>query len=92
MANCWGRRASICTDALCLAPDQQTHVPMVMWMSQGALGSLGAKNACVDDLARKGQFSHDNVFHTVLGLHRIETSVYDGSLDLLRPCRHHRAT
>ena len=75
-----------------LAPKQQKHVPMVMWLSQGALGSLGGQKACIDDLARKGRFSHDNVFHTVLGLHRIETSVYDASLDILSPCRHHRAT
>ena len=47
---------------------------------------------CLTDLAHEGHFSHDNVFHTVLGLHRIRTSIYDASLDLLRPCRDHRAT
>ncbi len=73
-----------------IAPKQQTHVPMVMWLSPGARNSLQVGNDCLADLARAKSFSHDNLFHTVLGLHRIRTSVYDAGLDILNPCRDHR--
>lgn len=75
-----------------IAPKQQTHVPMVMWLSPGARESLNVENACLADLARAKAFSHDNLFHTVLGLHRIRTSVYDAGLDILNPCRIQRPT
>ena len=31
--------------------------------------------------------SHDNLFHTVLGLMDVETAVYEPALDLTTPCR-----
>jgi lipid A ethanolaminephosphotransferase len=31
--------------------------------------------------------SHDNLFHSVLGLMDVKTSVYDSSLDLFAACR-----
>ena len=31
--------------------------------------------------------SHDNLFHTVLGMMRVETTVRDPSLDLMSACR-----
>ena len=41
------------------------------------------------DLRRKSaqRFTHNNVFHTLLGLFEIETSVYDTGQDLLHPAR-----
>jgi lipid A ethanolaminephosphotransferase len=70
-----------------IAPRQQTHVPMVIWQSGGSQESLGMSPKCLRDIAVEGQFSHDHLFHTVLGAHDISTSVYDSGLDLLRPCR-----
>lgn len=70
-----------------LAPEHQKHVPMFMWMSAGAREAQHVQQGCVADAARTGQFSHDNVFHTVLGLHRIRTSLYEPALDILQPCR-----
>ncbi|MFN3890206.1 MAG: phosphoethanolamine transferase [Beijerinckiaceae bacterium] len=70
-----------------MAPVQQTHVPMLMWFSQGVFGSLAIDNGCIADLAHEGHFSHDNVFHTVLGMQRVQTSVYNPDLDILQPCR-----
>ena len=75
-----------------IAPKQQTHVPMVMWLSPTAREALKVENDCLADLARAKAFSHDNLFHTVLGLHRIRTSVYDEGLDILKPCRNQRPT
>ena len=70
-----------------IAPREQRHVPMVMWLSPGAEQSLAMKENCLRDLALDGQFSHDNLFHTVLGVHDIRTSVYDADLDMFRHCR-----
>ena len=61
-----------------MAPDSQKHVPAVMWFSD----SFG-----IDRKALKAKenlpFSHDNLFHTILGLMEIDTSVYDKGLDIL---------
>ncbi len=31
--------------------------------------------------------SHDNLFHSMLGIMDVQTQVYDGALDLFKPCR-----
>jgi len=66
---------------LWLAPEEQTHVPMVFWASQEfrAARGLGA-----DELqaASQRELSHDNLFHTVLGFFGVETSAYDPALDV----------
>lgn len=74
-----------------IAPTHQTHVPMVVWQSGGSRESLGMKGDCLRDIAVEGQFSHDNLFHTVLGAHDVRTSVYAPGLDILRYCRSGRA-
>ena len=70
-----------------IAPDTQKHVPMLIWLSAGAREAQQVQQGCVAAAARNGEFSHDNVFHTVLGLHRIRTSLYEPTLDILQPCR-----
>ena len=67
-----------------LAPSQQTHVPYVLWQSPEAAG--GIDKACLAGQLDKPQ-SHDNLFHTVLGMMNVVTSVYDPSLDTLAGCR-----
>lgn len=61
-----------------VAPDEQKHVPFVLW-------SAAHKLSCVD--ARRDQpYSHDNLFHTVLGLFTIATGDYREQADILRGC------
>jgi len=61
-----------------MAPDSQKHVAAVMWFSDSFKIDKGAL------MAKSGlPFSHDNLFHTMLGLMEIETSVYDKGLDIL---------
>ncbi len=71
--------------ARALAPREQTHVPMVMWLSSGLLGRSGLDGACLRAHAGDA-ISHDHLFHTVLGLMDIGTGVYDRTLDALAPC------
>ncbi|MGL5976447.1 MAG: phosphoethanolamine transferase, partial [Aeromonas sobria] len=33
------------------------------------------------------RFSHDNLFHSMLGIMDVQTRVYDGARDLFTPCR-----
>jgi lipid A ethanolaminephosphotransferase len=68
------------------APDAQTHVPMVLWTSPGYRAATALDMACVRGEAGKA-YSHDNLFHSVLGMFGVRTDVYRTDLDLLAPCR-----
>ena len=70
-----------------LAPDQQTHIPMQVWMSPGFIADKQMNMACLKNNAVKNDYSHDNVFSSVLGLWDISTRVYNPDLDLFRGCR-----
>lgn len=71
-----------------LAPDYQKRVPMILWMSPGF---KQAKHINTDCLAQEAQqaatHSHDNVFHSLLGIMDVETNAYDGKLDIFKTCR-----
>lgn len=69
-----------------LAPDAQTHVPMLAWFSDGARRTLGLDLACVR-AARAHDYSHDNLFPTVLGLLGVVTADYDRERDIFAACR-----
>lgn len=67
------------------APEQQTRVPMVTWLSAGLQQRSGIKADCLREQAAK-PLSHDHVFHSVLGLMDVKTAVHDPALDLYAPC------
>ena len=69
-----------------VAPRLQTHVPMVFWASPGTADRLGIDMACVA-ARRDVPLSHDNLFHSVLGLLDVETRARKPELDLFAPCR-----
>lgn len=69
-----------------IAPEEQTHVPMVMWMSPGLADSAKLDLACLRrESGNPG--SHDNLFPSILGLMDVQTSAYDRSRDLYAGCR-----
>ncbi|WP_374646535.1 phosphoethanolamine transferase [Tabrizicola sp.] len=69
-----------------MAPDFQTRVPMVLWMSQRFRASLALDAGCM--AAATGEaVSHDNMFSTVLGLLDVATTARDAGLDLAGHCR-----
>ena len=65
-----------------LAPHEQSHVPMLLWMSAGAKGRLVPAGECLRALQPRA-LSHDNLFHTLLGAFGVEANVYRASLDIL---------
>ncbi len=68
------------------APTEQTHVPFVLWVSPGLRQSSGIDTACLAANADAAH-SHDNLFHSVLGLMQVETQVRDPALDIFAACR-----
>jgi lipid A ethanolaminephosphotransferase len=61
-----------------MAPDEQKHIGAIMWFGGSFKIDTNALNT-----KSANAFSHDNIFHTILGLMRIETEVYDQSLDII---------
>lgn len=70
-----------------IAPDEQTHVPMVMWLSAGLAESRRIDLSCLARLAQTETVSHDYLFHTLLGLFDVQTQAYDAGLDTMAACR-----
>lgn len=68
-----------------LAPEAQKHVPMLLWLSPGYQRSYGLDQVCLQQ-QRQQPWSHDNLVHSVLGMSRVETSVYQPQWDWNRPC------
>jgi lipid A ethanolaminephosphotransferase len=66
-----------------IAPDAQTHVPFILWFGKNY------HDVDVDALRelRDLPVSHDNLFHTMLGLFEIRTGVYEEAKDLLQQSR-----
>ncbi len=64
-----------------LAPDAQKHVPMLMWFGENIDKEEIDKESLIQQKDKK--LSHDNIFHTLLGLLEIESEVYDKKLDLV---------
>ena len=67
------------------APQQQTHVPMVTWMSPGLQQRTGVRSGCLRARADQA-LSHDHLFHSVLGLMDVATRAYQPALDVFAPC------
>ena len=68
-----------------IAPETQTHVPMIAWMSRGFSSDEGVSNRCLGARVNDA-VSHDNVFHSVLGMLNVETAVLNPKLDLFHAC------
>jgi lipid A ethanolaminephosphotransferase len=62
-----------------LSPEAQRHVPAFMWFGE-SYDEID-RAAVTSRLDRK--YSHDNLFHTILGLLEIETSEYDREMDIV---------
>ncbi|MFM7334528.1 MAG: phosphoethanolamine transferase [Tabrizicola sp.] len=69
-----------------MAPEYQTSVPMVIWMSQRFRDSLRVDPDCLKAKAAD-PVSHDNMFSTVLGMVDVTTEARDPALDLAGACR-----
>lgn len=64
-----------------LAPREQTQVPMIAWLSAGAQKRLRLDTQALQDIGGDA-FTHDNLFHTLLGAFSVRTGAYRPDLDL----------
>ncbi|WP_377298156.1 phosphoethanolamine transferase [Rhizobium sp. SGZ-381] len=67
-----------------VAPAQQTHIPFVLWLGEEA--KRRTNPACWAKQVSLPQ-SHDNLFHTVLGMMQVDTEVRNPKLDLMSVCQ-----
>lgn len=68
-----------------IAPDEQTHVPMLLWASE----RFAARRRLDLDCVRRGAdrpLSHDHFFHSVLALADVRTVARKSALDLFAGC------
>ncbi|HEY0956944.1 MAG TPA: phosphoethanolamine--lipid A transferase [Roseateles sp.] len=69
-----------------MAPREQTHVPMILWVPEGGALAGSLKPGCLAGL-RDRPASHDHLFHTVMGWVGARADVYKPEWDLLASCR-----
>ena len=61
-----------------IAPEAQTHIATVLWLGN----DFKIEQESLQKIAHE-RFSHDNLSHTILGLMKVETSVYKKEFDIL---------
>lgn len=69
-----------------MAPEQQTKVPMILWMSQAYQDRFGVDQSCLTDM-KNAALSHDNLFHSLLGMLDIKTSERNPAMDIFASCK-----
>ena len=75
-----------------IAPDTQKHVPMIAWLSPQFSVANAVDRPCVNRKVAD-PLTHDNLFHSMLGVLDVRTSVYRPERDLFADCRGtHRST
>ncbi|WP_309974861.1 phosphoethanolamine--lipid A transferase [Variovorax guangxiensis] len=68
------------------APEVQKHIPMVMWFGPRMRERAGLSPACME-AGLDAPLTHDNLYHTVLGVMDVRTPSYKAGLDALASCR-----
>ena len=69
-----------------VAPDVQKRVPWISWWSPTFEKQTGLQRSCLKNKTET-PLTHDNYFHSVLGLMGVSTEVYQANLDVHADCR-----
>lgn len=69
------------------APEYQKKIPFFLWMPEETREVLNLDWTCMKQMAGK-EHSHDNIFHSLLGLAGVQVDVYQPELDIFSTCRH----
>ena len=69
-----------------IAPEEQKYIPFFFWFSEGFVQADKISRECLTANTHNN-YSQDNLFHTVLGLLNLDTSVYKAELDMVKACR-----
>ncbi|WP_233200669.1 phosphoethanolamine transferase [Limnohabitans sp. G3-2] len=68
-----------------LAPKEQTHVPMLVWLSKPLQRERHWGMNCLQAQSAK-PLSHDHLFHSLLGLAQVSTQLTKPALNLFSAC------
>ena len=68
-----------------VAPAEQKTVPLITWLSPGFEQLTRVNTRCLQ-ANRDKSLSHDNLFHSVLGLMAVKTTVYQRERDFFAAC------
>ncbi|OSQ39047.1 hydrolase [Thalassospira mesophila] len=69
------------------APDEQTHVPFQMWLSDGFARDQKIDMKCLNKIGQNGTYSQDNIFSTILGAFNVQTGLYHKKQDIFADCQ-----
>lgn len=69
------------------SPKEQRHIPFFMWFSDDFKQEFNVNEQCLKNKQNQ-ELSHDNIFHSVLGLFDIKTKYYDRKLDIFSECKY----
>lgn len=69
-----------------LAPEYQTKVPLILWLSEGFSHNRNINISCLKSKSSDA-LSHDNILHSILGVFDVNTRAYNPSYDLFSSCR-----
>lgn len=69
-----------------IAPEEQKKVPMILWLSENMRQAAELDRRCLEQNGREKAYSHDNLFHSLLGLLGIKSSTYNAKLDIFGEC------
>ncbi|MBY7895333.1 phosphoethanolamine--lipid A transferase [Vibrio fluvialis] len=69
-----------------IAPKEQTHVPWLLWMPEEYARQKHLDKTCLEQEAQSNSVSHDNLFHSLLGLYGVRSQVRDPKLDITQRC------
>ncbi|MNV81910.1 Phosphoethanolamine transferase EptA [compost metagenome] len=70
-----------------IAPDVQKHVPWITWLSPAMQSRTRLTTDCLRNDLSERRLSHDNYFHSVLGLMDVKTNAYNPALDMFGTCK-----
>ncbi len=67
-----------------IAPEAQKHIGSILWFGNNTRKSIPYQKIVQNS---KNDYSHDNLFHTLLGAFEVKTSVYEKEKDMVNAYR-----
>ncbi len=64
-----------------LAPDEQLYVPMLLWMNQSFEQTFSVSRDAIEENIKQ-TVTHDHLYHTILGMLKVQSETYDPKWDL----------
>jgi lipid A ethanolaminephosphotransferase len=69
-----------------LAPEEQTHVPGLLWLSDNYVKEKPVNTTCLRQEAENKSVSHDYLSHSLLNMTGVSTAIYKPELSLIANC------